>query len=66
MTAAVDRAFLPIRNVLEEAGNMMILTGRTIVSAVRPPYPYGPEFVGQFTHRPGALFLCRGHPTIVA
>jgi len=34
---------------------MMILTGRTIVSAVRPPYPYGPEFVGQFMF---ALRLC--------
>jgi phospholipid/cholesterol/gamma-HCH transport system permease protein len=27
---------------------MMILTGRTIVSAVRPPYPYGGELVAQF------------------
>jgi phospholipid/cholesterol/gamma-HCH transport system permease protein len=53
--AAVDRAFLPTKGVLEEAGNMMILTGRTLVSAVRPPYPYGPEFVGQFMF---ALRLC--------
>ena len=34
---------------------MIILTGRTLVSAVRPPYPYGPEFVGQFLF---ALRLC--------
>src|SRR6201989_2416001 len=34
---------------------MMILTGKTIVSAVRPPYPYGGEFVGQFLF---ALKLC--------
>ena len=34
---------------------MMILTGRTLVSAVRPPYPYGSEFVGQFMF---ALRLC--------
>jgi phospholipid/cholesterol/gamma-HCH transport system permease protein len=27
---------------------MMILTGRTISSALRPPYPYGGEFVSQF------------------
>ncbi|MFI4992567.1 MAG: MlaE family ABC transporter permease [Solirubrobacterales bacterium] len=27
---------------------MMILTGRTIWSALRPPYPYGGEFVNQF------------------
>src|SRR5437764_585726 len=27
---------------------MMILTGKTIMSALRPPYPYGGEFVSQF------------------
>ncbi len=46
--AAVDRAFTPTRDVLGEAGEMMILTGRTIVSAIKPPYPYGSEFVAQF------------------
>ncbi|MGI8803728.1 MAG: MlaE family ABC transporter permease [Solirubrobacteraceae bacterium] len=34
---------------------MMILAGRTVVSAVRPPYPYGGEFVSQFLF---ALRLC--------
>ena len=34
---------------------MMILTGKTLVSAVRPPYPYGSEFVGQFLF---AIRLC--------
>src|SRR6059036_2252424 len=34
---------------------MMILTGKTVVSALRPPYPYGGEFVGQFLF---ALKLC--------
>jgi phospholipid/cholesterol/gamma-HCH transport system permease protein len=34
---------------------MMILTGRTIMSALRPPYPYGGEFVSQFLF---ALRLC--------
>ena len=34
---------------------MMILTARTIASAVRPPYPYGEEFIGQFLF---ALQLC--------
>jgi phospholipid/cholesterol/gamma-HCH transport system permease protein len=53
--AAADRAFLPTKSVLEEVGNMMILTGRTLVSAVRPPYPYGSEFVGQFLF---AMKLC--------
>ena len=50
-----DRAFLPARGLLEEVGDMMILTGKTIVSAVRPPYPYGGEFVQQFLF---ALRLC--------
>ena len=34
---------------------MMILTGRTISSGLRPPYPYGGEFVSQFLF---ALRLC--------
>ena len=34
---------------------MMILTGKTIVSALKPPYPYGGEFVVQFLF---ALRLC--------
>src|ERR1700689_2638793 len=46
--SAADRAFLPMRNGLEEIGDMMILTGRTILSALRPPYPYGEELVSQF------------------
>src|SRR5579875_4203785 len=36
------------RGVLEEFGDMMILTGRTVWSALRPPYPYGGELVSQF------------------
>jgi phospholipid/cholesterol/gamma-HCH transport system permease protein len=42
------RAFLPTRSLLEELGDMMTLTGRTVMSAIRPPYPYGGEFVSQF------------------
>jgi phospholipid/cholesterol/gamma-HCH transport system permease protein len=42
------RALLPSRNLLEEVGEMMILTGKTISSAMRPPYMYGEEFVSQF------------------
>jgi phospholipid/cholesterol/gamma-HCH transport system permease protein len=34
---------------------MMILTGKTITATVRPPYPYGGEFIGQFLF---ALQLC--------
>jgi phospholipid/cholesterol/gamma-HCH transport system permease protein len=43
-----ERAFLPVRHFLEELGDMMLLTGRTISSALRPPYPYGGELVSQF------------------
>src|ERR1700752_2825923 len=43
-----ERAYFPTRNLLEEFGDMMILTGKTIWSALRPPYPYGGEFVSQF------------------
>src|SRR5258705_6281241 len=55
ISAAADRAFLPTKNLLEQVGDTMILTGKTIVSAVRPPYPYGGEFVNQFLF---ALRLC--------
>src|SRR5205085_489193 len=44
-----------MKNGLEQVGDMMILTGKTVVSALRPPYPYGGEFVGQFLF---ALRLC--------
>jgi phospholipid/cholesterol/gamma-HCH transport system permease protein len=43
-----QRAIRPARQLLEEFGDMMILTGRTISSALRPPYPYGGELVSQF------------------
>src|SRR5712664_938880 len=50
-----DRAFLPAKSLFEQVGDMMILTGKTIVSAIRPPYPYGGEFISQFLF---ALRLC--------
>ena len=53
--SVADRGFLPVKNLLEEVGDMMILTGKTIMSALRPPYPYGGEFVSQFLF---ALRLC--------
>jgi phospholipid/cholesterol/gamma-HCH transport system permease protein len=43
-----QRATRSARNLLEEFGDMTILAGRTIASALRPPYPYGGEFVSQF------------------
>jgi phospholipid/cholesterol/gamma-HCH transport system permease protein len=53
--AAADRVFLPTKNLLGQVGDMMILTGKTISSAIRPPFPYGMEFVQQFMF---ALKLC--------
>jgi phospholipid/cholesterol/gamma-HCH transport system permease protein len=44
----VSRAFLPAKSAFEQVGEMMILTAKTIVSAIRPPYPYGEELVWQF------------------
>jgi phospholipid/cholesterol/gamma-HCH transport system permease protein len=46
--SVLTRALLPARSALEETGDMMVLAGRTISSALRPPYPYGGEFVWQF------------------
>src|ERR1700681_4045986 len=46
--ALAERGSAPARHFLEELGDMMILTGRTISSALRPPYPYGGELVSQF------------------
>jgi phospholipid/cholesterol/gamma-HCH transport system permease protein len=43
-----ERATRPFGAVLEEVGDMMLLTGRTLSSALRPPYPYGGELVAQF------------------
>jgi phospholipid/cholesterol/gamma-HCH transport system permease protein len=44
-----------IAGVFAQTGSMMILTARTIWSALRPPYPYGGELVDQFHF---ALKLC--------
>ena len=43
-----SRAFLPAKGLLAQVGDLMILTGKTVVSAIRSPYPYGGEFVQQF------------------
>jgi phospholipid/cholesterol/gamma-HCH transport system permease protein len=53
--AALERALAPARGAMEEIGDMVLLTGRTVRSALLPPYPYGGEFVSQFLF---ALRLC--------
>src|SRR6202140_2524826 len=42
------RGLAAMRGPLEEIGDMMLLGGRTISSAIRPPYLYGEELVSQF------------------
>jgi phospholipid/cholesterol/gamma-HCH transport system permease protein len=44
----LTRATGPTKAAFEQVGEMMILTAKTIVSAIRPPYPYGEELVWQF------------------
>jgi phospholipid/cholesterol/gamma-HCH transport system permease protein len=44
----VARVSGSVSRVFEETGNLVILTTKTLVSAVRPPYPYGEELVWQF------------------
>jgi phospholipid/cholesterol/gamma-HCH transport system permease protein len=60
--SVADRGFLPLKGFVETIGSMGILTGKTLVSAVRPPYPYGSEFIYQFLF---ALRLC-WFPMIIA
>jgi phospholipid/cholesterol/gamma-HCH transport system permease protein len=45
---ALSRGLLPVKNFFEQVGVMMILTVKTLISAVRRPYPYGEELVWQF------------------
>ena len=44
----LERGLLPAKSFFEEVGVMMILTVKTLISAVRSPYPYGEELVWQF------------------
>src|SRR4051795_1035614 len=54
-SGALGKGYGALTAVFTEVGTMMILTTRTIVSAVRPPYPYGEELSDQFYF---ALRLC--------
>jgi phospholipid/cholesterol/gamma-HCH transport system permease protein len=44
----LSRGLLPVKSFFEQVGVMMILTVKTLISAVRRPYPYGEELVWQF------------------
>jgi phospholipid/cholesterol/gamma-HCH transport system permease protein len=69
------RALLPAKSAFEQTGEMAILTARTIVSAIRPPYPYGEELVDQalfvlklawFPMSISTFALCLGAPGLQA
>ena len=71
----VARAVLPAKSALEQTGEMVILTAKTIISAIRPPYPYGEELVGQlifvlklswFPMTISTFALCFGAPGLQA
>ncbi len=52
---AVTARISPARGFVATVGEMVILTVKTILSAIRPPYPYGEEFIDQFLR---ALRVC--------
>jgi phospholipid/cholesterol/gamma-HCH transport system permease protein len=52
---AVTRSLGSVTALFVQVGNLMILTTKTIVSAVRPSFPYGEELISQFSF---ALRLC--------
>jgi phospholipid/cholesterol/gamma-HCH transport system permease protein len=52
---AVGRTLGRVAPLFEEVGSMVLLTARTVRSAVRAPYPYGEELVEQIVF---AIRLC--------
>ena len=55
LEALGNRAYLPVKSFSQQVGAIVVLTGKTLLSAIRPPYPYGGEFIAQFIF---ALRLC--------
>jgi phospholipid/cholesterol/gamma-HCH transport system permease protein len=55
VVAVGEGLFGIVQRGLIETGEMVVLTAKTLVSAVRPPYPYGNEFILQFLF---ALRVC--------
>ena len=60
--AVAEKQLARVQGGVQTIGSMGILTAKTINSALRPPFPYGAEFVSQFIF---ALRLC-WFPMIVA
>ena len=55
--AAADRTFLPAKSLFEQVGNMLILTGKTIVAAVKPALPLRGRVHRPVPLRPAALLV---------
>ncbi len=51
----MTKALLSTRSFFAQIGSMVILTVRTVISTIRPPYPYGEELIEQFLR---ALQVC--------
>jgi phospholipid/cholesterol/gamma-HCH transport system permease protein len=71
----LEQPLRPAKLLVEEIGDMVILTARTIASALRSPYPYGGEFVSQFLFAlrlvwfpllVSAVTICYGAPGLQA
>jgi phospholipid/cholesterol/gamma-HCH transport system permease protein len=54
-TALMGMVSAPAKQFVDTIGAIVVLTSKTLVSAVRGPYPYGKEFVSQFLF---ALRMC--------
>jgi phospholipid/cholesterol/gamma-HCH transport system permease protein len=48
MDLVLRLSYAPLRGFIHTIGAMVLLSRRTMLAALRPPYDYGPEFVDQF------------------
>jgi phospholipid/cholesterol/gamma-HCH transport system permease protein len=55
MSAWAGRPTVPGKAFVDTVGAIVVLTARTVLSAVRPPFPFAKEFVAQFLF---ALRMC--------
>lgn len=62
MDVVLRFGYEPLRGFIETVGAMLLLSRRTLVASLTPPYNYGPELVDQF---PFALRL-GWYPMILA
>src|SRR5437764_354557 len=48
MDVVLRFGYEPVRGFIHTIGAMMLLLRRTVISALSPPYSYGPELIDQF------------------